>query len=341
MSTLRKAGIWQILAASAAACTTSSPAADDGTVTLPPRSRDGSEDAGAGDSGAVDAAGGITCQPLRRFTFHSTASRPLGCQAAEPATIIDEPVPASGVAFGRATFDVRLTSGSVIHFWNLRVAVGAPQASFGIGDDLCPGKTSRRSNVGLGVLGAGSDRARLEGYAGAAPCTPGAVEVMPGAVLDIWVEDERSECKGKDIAFASWYTKNSVSATHAWPTLMAPLPGIAAKLTTSSDDERLRVIGVVEGTPALNPNTACGSESATLVMQTTLDGALMATSKDVVPASQGMGHLVLFTTGDPQEIRFVKPGPHEAALLVGANFVGDVRTGGCCGDGSVALLRER
>jgi hypothetical protein len=75
-------------------------------------------------------------------------------------------------------------------------------------------------------------------------------------------------------------------------------------------------------------------------MQTTLDGQIMATITGVVPPGAGMGHLVLNTFGDGQEISYVGPGTHVARLLAGSNFFGWVTTGGCCGDATVALLRE-
>ncbi|WP_146647993.1 hypothetical protein [Labilithrix luteola] len=301
-----------------------------------------SSDAAEVDAEAdADADADAACGPVRRFSYTSTAVTSLGCDANAAATIIDAPVPARGRALGRATFDVRLANGSVIHFWNVRVAMGEPLFSYGLGDDLCPGPTHHRSNVGFGKLTDVDNHARLLGYAGAAPCTAGAVEVLAGATLELWVEDEREACAGKDIAFASWYGSKGVADYHEWTTSMAPMPGVVASLTTDAPSEKLRVIGVVEGSPAMNPNKTCGAESSTLVMQTTLDKAVMATSTDAVPASQGMGHLVLFTSGDAQETRSVTPGAHEASLLVGSNFTGTVRTGGCCGDGSVALVRER
>ncbi len=332
---------------SLAACSTDARTSNERPIELPPRTP--TPDAGDGGQSPIDApstdaaaeAGDQGCAPVRRYSFTSTAAKALGCDANAPAIVIDEPVPARGRAFGRATFDVRLAPANVIHFWNLRVALGASDVSHGLGDDLCPGRTAHRSNVGLGKLTAENGRARLVGHAGAAPCTAGAVEVLAGAKLEVWVEDERPECAGKDIAFGSWYSAKGFSDTHAWTTSMAPLPGAVASLTTEGADEKMRVIGVVEGSPASNPNPTCGAEAATLVLQTTLDKAIMATAQDVVPASQGMGHLVLFTSGDAQEIRSVKPGLHEAALLVGSNFTGTVTTGGCCGDGSIALIRER
>jgi hypothetical protein len=74
------------------------------------------------------------------------------------------------------------------------------------------------------------------------------------------------------------------------------------------------------------------------VSQTSVVWAIVATTQDVVPASQGMGHLVLSTeTTQP-----VNPGSHTAALLAGSNFSTTMTTtGGCCGDAIVAAVRTR
>ena len=327
---------------------------DESAIDLPPRGvpADGglsSADAGfdSGVTGDGDAAAG--CAPVKKATFTSTAAVSLGCDANAPAQIIDQPLPLDASApnsrvLGRARFRVRHVATNVIHFWNLRVVVGDGATSFGLGDDVCPGANQMRGNLGLGTASATESRAKLVGHAGAAPCTPGALVVDAGATLDVWVEDARPECAGKDIAYGSHYLANGFSDTYAWKTSMEAMPGVAAKLEANGG-EKVRVLGVVEGSPTPNPNTTCGAEAATLVMQTALDGTIIATKQDVVPASQGMGHLVLSTTpgeSDKDEVRSVSAGgAHEAKLLVGSNFVGNVTTGGCCGDGAIALVRER
>jgi hypothetical protein len=111
---------------------------------------------------------------------------------------------------------------------------------------------------------------------------------------------------------------------------------ISTSITTTANEE-LEVLGVIEGTPHTNPNTTCGSEAATLVMQTVVDGAILDTVKDVVPASGGMGHLVL-SSGNT---KMVPAGKHTIDLLAGSNFTGRVTTGGCCGDGTIIAIRRR
>jgi hypothetical protein len=245
-----------------------------------------------------------------------------------------------GRAVGRARLVVRYPGSDVIHFWSGRVEVGAPKLAYNVGDDVCPGVVATRATMGLGELSEASPRVKVKVHSGAAPCTPGTLLVAPGSTLEVWTEDGAPGCQGKAIAAASYYESAGVEQLYFWQTSMQPLPGVAASLVTEAPGEKLRVLGVVEGTPLSNPNQTCGAEVSTLVMQTTLDGSIVSTQTDVVPASQGMGHLVLSTDGDANELREVSPGNHQAAMLVGSNFVGDVTTGGCCGDGMIALIRS-
>jgi len=312
----------------------------------PPRDASGS-DAGTRDASGSDGEGdgAAACAPLQHFTFASSAAVSLGCDANAPATILDAVVPSTGRAVGRATFSVQHTGiNAVTHFWNLQVRLGSAKDAYGLGDDVCPSTTSARANLGFGVLSAQSAHATLVGYEGAAPCTPGTLQVLAGATLEVWVEDPSPGCAGGDIAFASYYDANGYTTPYDWTTSFTQLPGVAASLVITAASEKLRVLGVVEGSPGLDPNTTCGSEVSTIDMETALDGAPMEYVKEVVPASEGMGHRVLFSSGDQNELRDAAPGKHTASLLVASDFVVngyDVTTGGCCGDGEVALLRIR
>jgi hypothetical protein len=309
----------------------------DACSTSPP----GEPQGGSSQDELAGTGAAVRCRPVRRFSFASPSPISLACDQNDGATILDAEIPVFGQAVGRAQFTVRHTGTGDTHFWNVRVAIGDGSSSYGIGDDVCPNATSQRSNVGVGRLSASANHAQVIGYEGSATCIPGALVIDAGATLDVWVEDPRPACRGRDIAYSDHYGVSGVSNPYSWETSMEPIPNVTATLTTTGPSEQLRVIGTVEGTPLLDPNRWCGSEAATLVMQTALDGDLMATTTNVVPASQGMGHLVLATTGDQNELRAVTPGEHSAEILVGANFTGPVTTGGCCGDGSVVLIRER
>jgi hypothetical protein len=265
---------------------------------------------------------------------------PLGCDGNVPTTVFDVVPEGRGRAVGRARLQVRYPGSGVIHFWSGRVEVGAPRFAYNVGDDLCPGVVATRSTMGLGDRSDASPSVRVKVHAGAAPCTDGALRIAVGSTLEVWTEDDAPGCEGKAIAAASYYDHAGVEQVYLWQTMMQPLPGVATSLTTEAPGEKLRVLGVVEGTPLQNPNQVCGAEASTLVLQTTLDGVIAATKIEVVPASQGMGHLVLATHGDVDELREVAPGPHQAAMLVGSNFTGNVTTGGCCGDGMLALIRS-
>lgn len=275
------------------------------------------------------------CAPVQRFVYTTASTVPLSCGADAMKPVIDQIVPSFGRAAGRARFAVHHTGASgVIHFWNVRVELGTPELTFGIGDDVCPGTTSKRANVGTGTLSSGHDHAKVFAYQGASPCTDGSLAVE-GAELEVFVEDPRPACAGKDIAATSWYREKGYTETWKWPTMMAEV--VSTSITTSGPSESLTILGVIEGTPLVDPNMTCGSEAATLVMQTMVDGSIDSTQKDAVPASMGMGHLVLASETE----RVVGAGKHEVSLFAGSNFTGDVQTGGCCGDATIIAIRRR
>jgi hypothetical protein len=295
------------------------------------------------DSASSDAAqdGPLHCDPVQHFSANLPQAVPLACDANHPAVLFDFAVPATGNAVARATLvvsHVDAATNAVTHFWNAHLEVGTPTLAFAVGDDVCPGVTHTRSNLGTGSLSTSAGHVRVLSYEGAAPCTDGALSVLAGSTLDVWVESPDPACAGKYIAAQSFYEEVHVDTNvlWVWPTSMAPVVSVA--LPTGNPGEKLLVLSTIEGSPRLDPNTMCGSEASTLVSQTSVDGAVVATSQDVVPASQGMGHLVLSTEATLP----VMPGSHDVTLLAGSNFSTTMTTtGGCCGDAIVAAIRTR
>src|SRR5262249_34334132 len=156
--------------------------------------------------------------------------------------------------------------------------------AFGLGDDVCPGTMSTRANLGFGTLTATTREAKLAGFSGAAPCTPGTLEVLQGAQLELWVEDDRAGCAGADLAFRSYSASAGLTTSYAATTSFTNTPGATASLATTGASENLRVLAVVEGSPGLDPNTTCGGEVSTIDLETQLDGAVMTYQRQVVPA---------------------------------------------------------
>ncbi len=275
---------------------------------------------------------------MTTFNYTLEAPTPLACDAGSPVPVFDVAVPAGGQALARANLIVRHQGAGitpVIHFWNARVVVGTPELAFGIGDDVCPGVVVRRTNLGYGRLDATAGRVRELVFQGSSPCTDGALTIEAGSTLDVWVESPESECRGRDIFVRSFYrmVETDTNVYWVWPTLMAQV--LSARFEAVETSETARVLAVIEGTPWDNPNSTCGSEAATLVLQTAVDGEILSTVRDVVPASSGMGHLVLSADAEVE----ISVGEHEVSLLAGSNFERYVTTGGCCGDATLAVIR--
>ena len=166
------------------------PDAETGGGAVAPPFADGS--APTADASSMEG-GAPSCAPLRHYVFKQAAPVPLGCDAEVPAQIIDQPIPVSGKAVGRATFTVSHDGANLVtHFWNLSVHVGKPTYAYGLGDDVCPGTQSARMNLGFGDVAPKTNRARLDGYSGAEECVPGTLTVT-GGVLEVWVEDDQPQ----------------------------------------------------------------------------------------------------------------------------------------------------
>jgi hypothetical protein len=262
-----------------------------------------------------------------------------------PVTLFDEGLGVEGFALARLSLDIQHVApggATTVHFWSAAVAVGDPAhpdaVDWGLGDDVCPYQINKgRTNLGYGWLGAGNDRVRVTAVQGSTGCTNGALMVLPGAELEVWIEDGRPECQKQRVAIGSWYREAGVSDLYEWTT--SPTPIVSTELSLV-EPSRLSIFSVVEGSPHDNPNDACGAEASTLTMGTKLDGAWVGFSRDTVPASGGMGHVVLSTSTE----RDVAPGLHTATLLVASDFVPPpgfpVTTGGCCGDATIAIVAE-
>ncbi|HEV7692832.1 MAG TPA: hypothetical protein VGO52_18500 [Hyphomonadaceae bacterium] len=297
---------------------------------------------------SLGAAEAQTCASVRYYYTTLASDVPLACSSDGEAILeVEVPSGVTGRAVGRFTMPVENTSTSAIYFWNAFVTVGDPIHSYGIGDDVCPGATApARQSLGYGQLTSTSNKVIAKAYQGSAPCVDGKLKAKAGATLVVWVEDPSPSCVGNTIKYSSFYGRNKpeegLSWWH-WPHIMTTVA--KEKMTLNALDSGLIVVTAAEGTPWVNPNTSCGSESATLAAQIVVDGSIKATQVTPVPASSGMGHLV-FGMYHPE---YLGQGEHTVELMLGRNFGGTddlsrtpsqiVTSGGCCGDAAMAVIK--
>lgn len=279
--------------------------------------------------------------PLRRTYTLGEAVRlrcnPTGDRAAS-RVLFDVPLPQQrGVALARAHLRIRHTGiTDVIHFWNAQVAVGREQYAMGIGDDVCKGAPPvRRTNFGYGELTNSANHVRVFAYQGANPCVEGAVEILPGSTLDLWLEPGTAGCEGRSIELVSHYLETGFEDRYLWQTHLSP---ILRRRVDVPADGSLLLMSVVEGSPDVCPNRVCGEETGTLSTELRLDGTVVDAVTTPLPPSQGMGHLVLYNEAE----RTVTAGSHLVELHGRADFSSSpVRTGGCCGDAAVFIVHTK
>lgn len=281
----------------------------------------------------------IVCRPPRHYQHVLLPGQEKFLQCGSHSDVMHVAVPDRGRAIARFTAGYRNNHPSTIYYWATNVVVGAPIQVSGVGDDICPGTgTVAKQTLGYGNLVDGYQTVRVTAIQGSSPCENGHVAVMSGATLDIWVEDDRAECVGKDLSYSSVYMTRGVSEqnVYVWKTYMEA--AVTLSVAKAKNRSRVHMMTSVEGTPDQNPNRVCGQESATLVSQSAVGGAVTAQYQYVIPASQGMGHLVLQTESVTSSANLNSI--FEVGLYLGSNTSSRVFTGGCCGDGAIAIIQH-
>ena len=333
--------------------TDDSASSDDGDVLGPidssasdaTRDGDATEVAVDGDAtasdGETDTEAGSGCAPVMQRNFPLPAAYRLTCGS---TTVLDVTLPAGteGFAFARANLVITHAAIPKISYnWSARLEVGAPdsdQIAFPSGDDVCPSTTSSRVIGGFGRITPSSAHVRLSGLAAATLCAVGTLTIETSSSIDVWVEDPRPECAGKSIVVASYLKLVGPGApVWDWPLLAAAAPVLTAKIETAATDTSLVAVAMIEGTATTNPNTTCGAEIGALTMHTTLDGTVLNTSQQKIPATTGAGRLLLDTFYQAP----TTAGVHTVQLVAGRGFsTSKVSTGGSGGDAMLALIRK-
>ena len=280
------------------------------------------------------------CRPPRHYRFTSPHSFALKCNPAGEA-ILDVTIPDRGRAVARAELPVANRHPAIIYYHSTRISVGTPDITSNSGADVCPkSKPLRRVQIlGSGVLTDANPRVRVLAHQGAASCIHDQIVVASGALLDVWVEDSAPACAGKYISAVSFQAEAQHRAAKRgglfyWDadgTLMHRL-----HLVRAPGVSYVKFLSSVEGTPASNPNNACGRERGRVAIEHHFNGARLKRQSVAVPASLGMGHAML---GLETDIPLTKE-KSVASLIVSKDIDGtEVTTGGCCGDGIFVAIQ--
>lgn len=288
-----------------------------------------------------------SCRPPRLHTFTLTEPKALQCSPTQ-VPVFEVAIPDTGQALARATMIYANDSDlgtAAIYFWNTGVYVGSGNG-IQIGADMCPGvATAPRPTLGFGSLDQGKNATvRVASMSGAAACVNGAVSVLPGSTLEVWVEDPNPACRGTDIGFASTVAMPAFRGEAGWPWSNEPRKMLGVSIPASeAARSKLTIVSAVEATPRANPNRVCGAEEtegasarASLVSS---QAGVLASRRARFPASQGMGHVVF---GVEAEIGQGARSAQEAELWVSTDAPPEagVFTGGCCGEGMIGFVRQ-
>lgn len=298
----------------------------------------------AAPASAQDAATAASCRPPRHYHFELPRGDGirLSCKTSGTA-IFNVTINDAGRAVARAVLPFANTSPTAIYYHSTQIDVGAPIIAYGSGADVCPRSRALRAVhiLGFGTISSGKNRVQVRSHQGAAPCVDGQMRVTAGAVLDVWVEDDAPHCVGRNILVTSHQANvrrrtGKNEALFAWDANPIVMHRFAVRKQPGAT--RLKLLSSVEGTPKHNPNSTCGRERARLAIEHRVNGEVVSRQSVAVPASLGMGHAML---GLETDLPLAKMGDKiNAGLYVRKDFHGTaVSTGGCCGDGVLALIQ--
>jgi hypothetical protein len=298
--------------------------------------------------GALEAPSSTAaCRPPRRYTFTLTEPKALQCVPTQ-TPVFEVEIPDTGQTLARANIIYANDSDlgtAAIYYWNTGVYVGSANG-IQIGADICPRmETAPRPTLGFGYLDQQRNATvRVASMSGAAACVDGAVSVLPGSTLEVWVEDPDAACRGTDVGFASTFPIPAFRSEAGWPWSSEPRKMLSVAIPASAATRSgLTIVSAVEATPRRNPNQVCGAEdmegaSASAALVSSRAG-ILASQRARFPASQGMGHVVL---GVEAQIGPEADRAQDAELWVSTDAPpgADVFTGSCCGEGMIGFVRH-
>jgi hypothetical protein len=188
--------------------------------------------------------------------------------------------------------------------------------------------------LGYGVLTDAAPRVKVMAYQGASSCVDGRLVNWTGGYLDVWVEDPN--CPGQDIIVRSHRRDLGLDNAYWWAPEFSDY--LSASVTTTTDRSRLRLLAGVVGSPLQAPKPLCTSPEParnTLRGRVMVDQYLNSEVSGSIPASMGMGHLVLSS----DSTSYPALGPHSIRWQLREEIdTGSVVTGNAGGGGGGMLM---
>jgi len=278
-----------------------------------------------------------SCRAPRHYQYLTEPGQNRWLSCAANTEVFSVEIPDEGKAIVRYSAPFLNSNASQIYYWYSMAQVGEGTPSYAVGDDICPGfQTAYKTNLGYGPLTSKNHTVKIFAGQGSSPCNNGNVIAMNGGIVDVWVEDPRPECVGKDIGMVSTYEKIGQNY-FGWSTNGSEILKLNVPSENAENRGHIVAIGVVEGSPATNPNTSCGSEAASLSSYLSVaTKGNVSFETGVIPASSGMGHVVLHNFGTVNYDSSVSSVSYWVTSNTGLTTV---TTGGCCGDAKVGFIK--
>ena len=290
-------------------------------------------------SSAAPTVPAVTCSPpkLEHFTL---SSRSVRCASSGDTLLFDVELPNTGRAVARAQM-VFSNSGldGLPYVWSGNVIVGEPELASAIGADMVPGgNTGYTGLLGAGTLTAKKRRVQVVtrvSALGSPACYDGAITASQ-ATLDVWIEDARPECAGKDLFATSWVKEKGQTASFEWGTSFSDMVALPVKV--SSERAHLRILSTVEATPLQNPSVSFVDTSKLVQSRTFVAGKQVDLEQQGTPGVfGGMTHVVLATDAVAQPPQ----GDQRVQMQAAKTYTStSVITKAQFGDGILVVIRQ-
>lgn len=184
-----------------------------------------------------------------------------------------------------------------IHSWSGYASIGGGGRviASGSGESICGQQYGTVQLMSYGELTEGSQNlsVKLQQYVSSG-CSNGSLAVMPGATIDVWVEDDHPDCVGKSIVANSYFRKVWDVSGVGTEAISHPqtyiVPVLDASLSVKKD-RPVRVYSQVQ-TSVDSTHNRCGAQYETAGAYLSTSGVYSQASNyaNVLPVSGGITH---------------------------------------------------
>lgn len=272
------------------------------------------------------------CKPPRHYQFTLGQDVPFGCDStfAGRTVLFNPRINDAGSALARAELKIK-NNYSISAGWSAHAYLGAGGGiDYDMADNIAPGDARWKTVLGSAQLTPGSQNVRVSGYNyNGLGCVTGGMTVLAESRLDVWVEDERPECKGKYLGLKSLHQSGDGGLV-AWDAEL-----LTIDIPPSADSSEMLIMSSVEGT--INPCAAGSLHSQT---STPFHSLIGERSSGTISVGPGMCHTAVATSNWVSYSPSVTRASLHVMKNVGSPVYSGGRGGGSGGEAWIGFVKK-